>query len=128
MMKNTKFGRALRATSSNREMAQAIGINTKALYTKTFAFGAALAAFGGCLGAPIYSVVPTSGSHMIINAFIIVVVGHMGSLGGALLGSIIIGTLQTILVFLFPRFGVVAVFAIAAAMLIFRPGGLLAKK
>jgi branched-chain amino acid transport system permease protein len=127
-MKNTKFGKIMRATSSNNQMAQAVGINIKALYTGVFALGAGLAAFGGCLAAPLYSAYPELGSTMIITAFIVVVVGRMGSLEGAMLGSLIIGMLQTVLTFLFPRFGTVATFAIASALLIFRPSGLLAEK
>jgi len=128
MMEATKLGKFMRAASSNREMAQAVGINIKILYTVVFAFGAALAAFGGCLAAPVYSAYPTLGSTMIIAAFIVVVIGHMGSLQGALIGSLIIGILQVVLTFLFPRFGTVAIFAIASVVLIIKPFGLLAEK
>jgi branched-chain amino acid transport system permease protein len=124
VMNRTKFGMLIRAASTDRDMTSALGINTKFLYTAVFAFGSLLAGLGGALSAPIYTAYPTLGSTIILQVFIIIVVGRMGSLEGAALGSLIIGMLQTLLVGYFPRFGVVATFAIATLVLIIRPRGL----
>jgi branched-subunit amino acid ABC-type transport system permease component len=120
----TRFGMLIRAASTDRDMTSALGINTKFLYTAVFAFGAALAGLGGALSAPIYTAYPTLGSAIILQVFIIIVIGRMGSLEGAALGSLIVGMLQTMLVGYFPRFGVVATFAIATLVLVVRPRGL----
>ncbi len=125
IVNRTKFGMLIRAASSDREMTGALGINPKLLFTAVFAFGALLAGLGGAISTPMYGAYPTLGSTMILQIFIVIVIGGMGSLRGVILGSLIIGVLQTVLVGYFPRFGIIGTFAIATAIMIIRPEGLL---
>lgn len=91
VLRVTNFGRIVRATSSDRDMALLLGINVPRLYTAVFFIGAALAGLGGALVAPLQSVTPELGNQVIINAFVIVVIGGLGSFGGAFVGAYLIG-------------------------------------
>jgi branched-chain amino acid transport system permease protein len=128
IIENTKFGRIIRAASTNNEMTQSVGINIKLVYSGVFALGAVLAALGGCIALPFYSIYPTMGTNLIVTALIVVVIGHMKSLEGAILGSVIIGVLETILIFYFPFTGMVMMYVLAAIILIIKPKGLLGDK
>lgn len=95
VLKKTNVGRKVRATSSDRDMARLLGINVPLLYTAVFFVGIALAALGGGLSAPILTVKPVLGDQIIIVAFIIVVIGGLGSFGGAFVGAYIIGMMES---------------------------------
>lgn len=123
----TKLGMMIRAGSVNREMVQSLGININVIYRIVFAIGVTLAAFGGMLSAPISSVSPGMGGQVLIISFVVVVIGGIGSVWGALLGSIIIGFADTFGKVLFPQFAGVAVYLVMAAVLLWRPEGLLSK-
>jgi branched-chain amino acid transport system permease protein len=90
-LRTTNFGRLVRATSSDRDMALLLGINVPRLYTAVFLIGTALAGLGGALYAPVTSVDPALGNSVIINAFVVVVIGGLGSFTGAFVGAYIIG-------------------------------------
>jgi branched-subunit amino acid ABC-type transport system permease component len=90
-LRTTNFGRLVRATSSDRDMALLLGINVPRLYTAVFLIGTALAGLGGALYAPITSVTPALGNSVIINAFVVVVIGGLGSFTGAFVGAYVIG-------------------------------------
>ncbi len=90
-LRTTNFGRLVRATSSDRDMALLLGINVPRLYTAVFLLGTALAGLGGALYAPITSVTPALGNTVIINAFVVVVIGGLGSFTGAFVGAYVIG-------------------------------------
>ena len=90
-LRTTNFGRLVRATSSDRDMALLLGINVPRLYTAVFLLGTALAGLGGALYAPITSVTPALGNSVIINAFVVVVIGGLGSFTGAFVGAYAIG-------------------------------------
>lgn len=90
-LRTTNFGRLVRATSSDRDMALLLGINVPRLYTAVFLIGTALAGLGGALYAPVTSVTPALGNSVIINAFVIVVIGGLGSFTGAFVGAYVIG-------------------------------------
>jgi len=90
-LRRTNFGRLVRSTSSDREMALLLGIDVPRLYTGVFFVGAALAGLGGALITPIQSVTPELGNQVIINAFVVVVIGGLGSFTGAFVGAYIIG-------------------------------------
>ena len=91
VLRTTNFGRVVRATSSDRDMALLLGINVPRLYTSVFFVGAVLAAIGGAFAAPLQSVTPELGNQVIINAFVVVVIGGLGSFAGAFVGAYVIG-------------------------------------
>jgi branched-chain amino acid transport system permease protein len=120
----TKIGKIIRATSSDREMADALGINMAALFTLVFAFGAVLAGFGGALAGPVRTVFPGVGHEVIIESFVVVVIGGLGNLWGALVGSLLIGFLETVGIILVPEFEMSLIYLLMVVVLIVRPWGL----
>ena len=124
LLYKTKTGKVVRATSSDREMADALGINMSALFTLVFAFGAVLAGLGGALAGPVRTVFPGVGTEVIIESFVVVVIGGLGNLWGALIGSILIGALETIGIIVFPEFEMSLIFVLMVAVLVVRPWGL----
>src|SRR5512141_605998 len=124
LLYKTRTGKIVRATSSDREMADALGINMSALFTLVFAFGATLAGFGGALAGPARTVFPGVGTEVIIESFVVVVIGGLGNLWGALIGSILIGTLETVGIIVFPEFEMSLIYLLMVAILAVRPWGL----
>ena len=124
LLYKTRTGKIVRATSSDREMADALGINMSALFTLVFAFGAMLAGFGGALAGPARTVFPGVGAEVIIESFVVVVIGGLGNLWGALIGSILIGTLETVGIIVFPEFEMSLIYLLMVAILVVRPWGL----
>ena len=121
------WGRTVRATASDREMANAIGINVPRVFSGVFMVGSMLAALGGALGTPVRVVAPGIGTAMIIQAFIITVIGGLGNLKGAFVGSLIVGILSAYGTLFFPVFELFFIFVIMAAVLLVRPQGLFAR-
>ena len=124
LLYKTKTGKVVRATSSDREMADALGINMSALFTLVFAFGAVLAGLGGALAGPARTVFPGVGTEVIIESFVVVVIGGLGNLWGALIGSLLIGSLETIGIIVFPEFEMSLIYLLMVAVLVVRPWGL----
>jgi branched-chain amino acid transport system permease protein len=124
LLYRTRTGKIVRATSSDREMADALGINMSALFTLVFAFGAVLAGFGGALAGPARTVFPGVGTEVIIESFVVVVIGGLGNLWGALIGSLLIGTLETVGIIVFPEFEMSLIYLLMVAILVVRPWGL----
>jgi len=124
LLYRTRTGKIVRATSSDREMADALGINMSALFTLVFAFGAILAGFGGALAGPARTVFPGVGTEVIIESFVVVVIGGLGNLWGALIGSLLIGTLETVGIIVFPEFEMSLIYLLMVAILVVRPWGL----
>lgn len=124
LLMHTRTGKVVRATSSDREMADALGINMTALFTLVFAFGAMLAGFAGALAGPVRTVFPGLGTEVIIESFVVVVIGGLGSLWGALIGSLLIGTLETVGIIVFPEFQMALIYLVMVVVLIVRPWGL----
>ena len=124
LFEKTWWGRTIRASASDREMASAIGVNIPTLFTGVFVFGAMLAALGGALGTPVRVVAPGIGSAMIIQAFIITVIGGLGNLKGAFAGALIVGILSSYGILLFPVFELFLIFLIMAVVLMVKPQGL----
>ncbi len=120
----TYFGSLVRGTSSDREMASMLGVDVPRLYTAVFFLGSLLAGLGGALSAPLQSTSPSLGDQVIIDAFIVVVIGGLGSMTGAFVGAMIIGLMQSI----GPQFisaGSIAIpFLAMVIVLLFRPEGL----
>jgi branched-chain amino acid transport system permease protein len=126
-MGRTRFGRIVRAAAVNPGMVGALGINTTLVYTAVFAIGAGLAGAAGALSAPIRSVVAGAGVSILIESFIVTVIGGMGSVGGALAASLILGFTRSFGSIGFPLFVEGAMFLIMALVLILRPSGLAGK-
>lgn len=125
LLYRTRLGAIVRAASSDREMAQALGINVGALGTAVFAVGAALAGLGGALILPIQTVSPGFAVEIVIETFIVVVVGGLGNVWGALIGSVLIGLMRSFGIAFFPAFELALVYLAMALILIVRPWGLL---
>jgi branched-chain amino acid transport system permease protein len=127
LLEKTWWGRMIRASASDREMASAIGINIPFLFTTVFVFSAMLAALGGALGTPVRVVAPGIGTAMIIQAFVITVIGGLGNLKGAFVGALIVGILTSFGILLFPFFELFIIFVIMAIVLMVKPEGLFGK-
>jgi branched-subunit amino acid ABC-type transport system permease component len=121
----TWWGRMVRAASWSREMGATLGMNVPRLFTVVFMFAAALAALGGALSIPMRPVSPGLGIAMIVQAFIVTVIGGLGNLRGAFLGAIVVGMLTSYSTMLFPLFELFLPYVLMAAVLILRPQGLL---
>ncbi len=123
----TWWGRMVRATASDREMANAIGVNVPRVFSGVFMVGAMLAALGGALGTPLRVASPGLGAAMIIQAFVITVIGGLGNLPGAFVGSLIVGILSAYGTLLFPVFELALIYMVMAVVLLVRPQGLFAR-
>jgi len=119
-------GRMLQAVIFDREISQAMGINVTAVFLGTFILGTMLGALGGAAIAPTISVLPGIGVEVIVLAFAVVVIGGMGSVPGALIGSILVGVVRAAAVHEFPHAEMFVIYAIMAIVLVFRPEGLFA--
>ena len=120
----TRLGIILRAAVNDGEMVNALGINVPLVFTGVFAFGAALSGFAGVIAGPLLSTYPGRANEILIDAFVVIVVGGFGSLGGAVIASLIIGELQSFGVLLFPKLSLALVYLLMAAILIIKPSGL----
>jgi branched-chain amino acid transport system permease protein len=121
----TRWGVLLRAATADREMVAALGVDQRRLFTAVFAFGSWLAGLGGALAAPLVAVTPGMDTTIIVEAFVVVVVGGMGSFGGSLLAALLIGELQSFGILVHERASLILVFLLMAAVLVVRPWGLL---
>lgn len=124
LLEKTWWGRIIRASSSDREMASAIGVRVPALFTAVFVFGTWLGAIGGGLAVPYVGLLTSGmGETIIIDAFVVAVIGGLGSLKGAFLGSLIIGLLLSFGIRFIPTFDMFLTFILMAAVLLWRPQG-----
>jgi branched-subunit amino acid ABC-type transport system permease component len=126
-LNRTSAGRMIRAAALDREMLSALGANTSWLYTGMFALGSFFAGLGGALITPVRSIVPGMDVEIIVEAFIVVVIGGLGSFWGTFLGALIFGQVLAFGILVFPRFSIFAAFVLMAAVLILRPWGLLGR-
>ena len=122
-------GKAIRATVQDRDAAMLMGINVPRIFLLTFAAGSALVGIAGCIMLPLYSTFPTVGLNFVLIAFVVVVLGGMGSIEGALLGGICIGVVQSVSsYYIAPAYGQMFFFILFLLVMIFRPSGLLGQK
>ena len=124
LFEKTWWGRIVRATAADPQMAAALGVDVRRLYTGVFALGVMLAALGGALGTPVRVVAPGMGSFMIVQAFIVTVLGGLGSLSGAFVGALLVGVLSSYGTLLFPTVELALIYLIMAVVLLVRPHGL----
>jgi len=120
----TRLGIILRASVNDREMTNILGVNVPFVFIGVFGFGAALSGFAGVIAGPLLSTFPGMAQEILIDAFVVIVVGGFGSLGGAVVASFLIGELQSFGVLLFPNLSIALVYLLMAVVLITKPSGL----
>ena len=124
VIQKTRLGMIIRAGSANREMVQSLGFNINLLYRLVFALGVGLAAFAGMIAAPVSSVYPGMGTQVLIICFVVVVIGGIGSVWGALVAALLIGLTDTFGKVMFPQWAGAGIYILMAAILLWRPEGL----
>ncbi|WP_116996237.1 branched-chain amino acid ABC transporter permease [Desertimonas flava] len=124
LLRFTRFGLVVRAGMRDAEMVRLLGIDITSRFTLVFGFGALLAAIGGLMGGVSYSVNPESGMAMLVPSFLVVVIGGMGSLPGAVIAGLLMGVAQALSVLWWPSVSQVMVYFVAVAVLSWRPRGL----
>ncbi len=125
VVNRTRLGMMIRAGASNRDMVRGLGIDIKLLYRVVFAGGVALAALAGMIAAPLSSVYPGMGGSVLIICFVVVVIGGIGSITGALVASLLVGFVDTFGKVFFAEFSGVGVYLLMAIILVWRPEGLM---
>jgi branched-chain amino acid transport system permease protein len=128
MIEKTKLGAYLRAGTENPQLMQAFGINVPLIVTLTFGFGVGLAGLAGVMAAPIYSVSPDMGSNLLIVVFAIVVIGGMGSIGGAILTGLGMGIIEGLTKYFYPEASNTVIFLVMVIVLLLKPAGLFGKE
>jgi branched-chain amino acid transport system permease protein len=124
VLARTQIGAMIRAGVDNDQMASCLGIDVERLFFLVFCLGCALAGLAGIIAAPVFSVTPDMGTQILIPTLIVVVIGGLGSLRGAVAGSLLVGFIQTFGAVLAPQLASVIVYALLATVLILRPAGL----
>ena len=128
-IKRSYVGKAIRATVQDRDAAMLMGINVPRLFLLTFAGGSALVGLAGCIMMPLYSTFPTVGLNFVLIAYVVVVLGGMGSMEGAFLGGICIGLVQSLSsYYVAPAYGQMFYFLVFLLVMIFRPDGLFGQR
>lgn len=128
LVQRTAFGRAVQAVSERPQMAAALGLNTRFYYQAVIALGCALAGLAGALAVPMRAIVPGSGFSILIDSFVITVIGGMGSVPGALIAAMVLGMTRSIGSIAFPLFTEGITFVAMLLVLIFRPTGLISSE
>ncbi|WP_276122448.1 branched-chain amino acid ABC transporter permease [Pararhizobium qamdonense] len=128
VINRTRFGKVVRALAINPKMVSALGINTTLLYAAVFGVGSGLAGLAGGLAAPIRTLTPGMGLSFLLDSFIIIVIGGMGSIGGAFVASILVGFIKAFGAIGFPLFTDGLMFVIMAIVLILKPQGLFGER
>lgn len=124
LIKRTRLGMTIRAGAHSRELVETLGINIRLLFQVVFALGVALASFAGMLAAPVSSVYPGMGNQVLIICFVVVVIGGIGSIRGALIAALLIGLAETFGQVLVPQIAGMIIYLLMAIVLIWRPEGL----
>jgi branched-chain amino acid transport system permease protein len=124
LISKTKLGMKIRAGAFNRDMAESLGVNVKMIQMIVFALGVGLASIAGMIASPISSVYPNMGSSVLIMCFVVVVIGGIGSVRGALIAALLVGLVDTFGKVLFPQVAGMLVYVLMAIVLLFKPEGL----
>jgi branched-chain amino acid transport system permease protein len=124
LISKTRLGMKIRAGAFNHEMAEALGVNVKLIHAVVFAMGVSLAAVAGMIAAPVSSVYPGMGSPVLIMCFVVVVIGGIGSVRGALIAALLVGLVDTFGKVLLPQISGMLVYMLMAAVLLWKPEGL----
>lgn len=127
-LRRTRMGLAMQAVAQDRETASLMGVEAGSVYLRSFAIAAALAGLAGALMAPVYTVAPTMGELPMLKAFVVVILGGLGSVPGAVLGGLLIGLSESVFSTMFnTTLALIASFVIVLAVIIVKPNGLLAR-
>ncbi len=124
LISKTRLGMKIRAGAFNRDMTEALGVNIKLIHAIVFAIGVALATVAGMIASPISSVYPNMGSQVLIMCFVVVVIGGIGSVRGALISALLVGLVDTFGKVLLPQVAGMLVYMLMAAVLLWKPEGL----
>ncbi len=124
LISKTRLGMKIRAGAFNRDMTEALGINIRLIHAVVFALGVGLAAVAGMIAAPISSVYPSMGGSVLIMCFVVVVIGGIGSVRGALISALLVGLVDTFGKVLVPQVAGMLVYMLMAAVLLYKPEGL----
>lgn len=124
LFERTRVGKTVRASSQDRNIANALGVNVPLVFTGTFLLGSFLAGLGGALAAPYQTIQPAMGESIIVESFIVVVIGGLGSFGGAFVGALLIGVVNSLAFLYAPSLQPIIPFALVAIVLLTRPAGL----
>jgi branched-chain amino acid transport system permease protein len=124
LISKTRLGMKIRAGAFNRDMTEALGVNIKLIHAVVFAIGVALATVAGMIASPISSVYPNMGSQVLIMCFVVVVIGGIGSVRGALIAALLVGFVDTFGKVLLPQVAGMLVYMLMAGVLLFKPEGL----
>lgn len=128
VVNRTRLGMMIRAGASNRDMVRGLGIDIRRLYRIVFAAGVALAALAGMIAAPMSSVYPNMGAGVLIVCFVVVVIGGIGSITGALVASLLVGFVDTFGKVFFAELSGMGIYVLMALILIWRPEGLMGRR
>jgi len=123
-LQRTRIGMIVRAGNLDSEMVEAMGINVQRIFTGMFGVGVALAAMGGIVAGPVFGVYPTMGTSILIEAFIVVVIGGLGSIRGSFVGALIVGISQSVGSTYISQYVSILLFALMIVVLLFRPYGI----
>jgi branched-chain amino acid transport system permease protein len=124
LISRTRLGMKIRAGAFNREMTEALGVNIKLIHAIVFAIGVSLATVAGMIASPVSSVYPNMGSQVLIISFVVVVIGGIGSVRGALIAALLVGLVDTFGKVLLPQVAGMLVYMLMAAVLLWKPEGL----
>jgi branched-chain amino acid transport system permease protein len=124
LLTRTAFGRIIRASADNREMAEALGVNMGSVYARVFTLGTALGTLGGALVIPATAAMSEMGVELIVEAFAVVVIGGLGSMRGAFVGALVVGILRAFAIAVYPELEMLLIYLIVIAVLLLRPRGL----
>jgi branched-chain amino acid transport system permease protein len=124
LLTRTAFGRIIRATADNREMAEGLGVDLRHVYAKVFTLGTALGTLGGALVIPATAAMSEMGIELIVEAFAVVVIGGLGSMRGAFVGALVVGVLRAVAISVYPELEMLLIYVIVIAVLVLRPRGL----
>lgn len=124
LISKTRLGMKIRAGAFNREMAESLGVNIQLIHSVVFALGIGLASIAGMIAAPVSSVYPNMGSQVLIMCFVVVVIGGIGSVRGALIAALLVGLVDTFGKVLLPQVSGMLVYVLMAAVLLYKPEGL----
>ena len=124
LLQRTAFGRIIRASADNREMAEALGVDMRRVYVRAFTLGTALGTLGGALVIPATAAMSEMGIELIVEAFAVVVIGGLGSMRGAFVGALVVGVLRAAAIAVYPELEMLLIYLIVIAVLLVRPRGL----
>jgi branched-chain amino acid transport system permease protein len=124
LLARTAFGRIIRASADNREMAEALGVDMRWVYARVFTLGTALGTLGGALVIPATAAMSEMGVELIVEAFAVVVIGGLGSMRGAFVGALVVGVLRAVAISVYPELEMLLIYLIVIGVLVLRPHGL----